>query len=62
METIKINEMLRQIRDSNYERTKHFSDQELMAYFHETAIRVHEQLYWPAKPLRQPFSEPSQVK
>jgi DNA repair protein RadC len=42
METINTNEMVRQIRDQLYEQTKHLSDDELIAYYHQTAQRVME--------------------
>ncbi len=40
METIKVNEMLRTLRDQLYEQTKHLTDDELIAYYHQTAQRV----------------------
>jgi DNA repair protein RadC len=42
METINTNEMVRQIRDQLYEQTKHLSDDELIAYYHQTGQRVME--------------------
>jgi len=57
METIKVNEMIRQIRDENYERTKHLSNEELIAYFHETAKRVNEEIYRSRKQQRQSSRE-----
>jgi hypothetical protein len=40
METIKINELLRTLRDDLYEQTKHLTNDELIAYYHQTAQRV----------------------
>ena len=61
METIKVNEMVRQIREANYERTKHLSNEELITYFHETAKRVHEEIYQSRKQQRQPLPETHDV-
>jgi L-lactate utilization protein LutC len=57
METIKVNEMIRQIREANYERTKHLSNEELITYFHETAKRVHAEIHQSRNQQRQPLPE-----
>lgn len=58
METIKINELLRTLRDDLYEQTKHLTNDELIVYYHQTAQRVTKEA---TEKIRQRYSLQPQV-